>query len=80
MQEKKGALELRDNCKTFGEVTAVKDFNLSVDDGEFISLLGPSGCGKTRSCSIGLSISATVSTKRYCPTARGRGSGQGSSR
>lgn len=26
---------------------AVKDFNLDVDKGEFISFLGPSGCGKT---------------------------------
>ena len=34
-------------CKTFGEVTAVNDFSLEVEDGEFISLLGPSGCGKT---------------------------------
>ncbi|HEX9077009.1 MAG TPA: ABC transporter ATP-binding protein [Anaerolineae bacterium] len=25
----------------------LKDFNLSVDKGEFLSLLGPSGCGKT---------------------------------
>ena len=26
---------------------AVKDFNLEIDDGEFIVLVGPSGCGKT---------------------------------
>ncbi len=31
----------------FGEVHAVKDFNLDVADGEFVALLGPSGCGKT---------------------------------
>lgn len=30
-----------------GAVHAVKDFNLDVADGEFVSLLGPSGCGKT---------------------------------
>ncbi len=28
-------------------VTALKDVNLEVKEGEFISLLGPSGCGKT---------------------------------
>ncbi|UCF95415.1 MAG: ABC transporter ATP-binding protein, partial [Desulfobacterales bacterium] len=29
------------------EVVAVRDLNLAVRDGEFLSLLGPSGCGKT---------------------------------
>ena len=33
--------------KSFGANRVVKDFNLSVEKGEFISLLGPSGCGKT---------------------------------
>ena len=33
--------------KRFGGVTAVNDFNLTVKDGEFVSILGPSGCGKT---------------------------------
>ena len=35
--------------KRFGDVTAVRDFDLTVKDGEFVSLLGPSGCGKTTS-------------------------------
>ena len=33
--------------KSFGANRVVKDFSLSVEKGEFISLLGPSGCGKT---------------------------------
>jgi putative spermidine/putrescine transport system ATP-binding protein len=33
--------------RQFGDVTAVSDFNLNVEQGEFVSLLGPSGCGKT---------------------------------
>lgn len=34
--------------KTFnGNVVALRDMNLSVQDGDFISLLGPSGCGKS---------------------------------
>ena len=33
--------------KSFGPTRVVKDFNLGIDKGEFVSLLGPSGCGKT---------------------------------
>ncbi|NLO46813.1 MAG: sn-glycerol-3-phosphate ABC transporter ATP-binding protein UgpC [Clostridiales bacterium] len=33
--------------KYAGGVTAVSDFNLDVDDKEFIILVGPSGCGKS---------------------------------
>ena len=34
--------------KTFnGDVVALRDMNLVVNDGDFISLLGPSGCGKS---------------------------------
>ena len=40
-------LELRNVEKKFSGVTAVQDFNLAADKGEFVSLLGPSGCGKT---------------------------------
>src|SRR5664280_2379937 len=29
------------------DVTAVRDFSLAVEDGEFVVLVGPSGCGKT---------------------------------
>ena len=40
-------LEISHLEKSFGANRVVKDFNLDVDKGEFISLLGPSGCGKT---------------------------------
>ena len=33
--------------KTFGELQALQDINLSVERGEFIAVVGPSGCGKT---------------------------------
>jgi len=40
-------IELQHVRKSFGSLTVVHDFNLTVDKGEFISFLGPSGCGKT---------------------------------
>src|SRR3972149_3033856 len=40
-------LALSNVSKHFGDFTAVRDFNLDVDKGEFVSFLGPSGCGKT---------------------------------
>jgi spermidine/putrescine transport system ATP-binding protein len=33
--------------KQFGDFTALDDINITIQPGEFFSLLGPSGCGKT---------------------------------
>ncbi len=44
---KETAVELADVTKRFGEVIAANDVSLTIEDGEFFSLLGPSGCGKT---------------------------------
>jgi spermidine/putrescine transport system ATP-binding protein len=33
--------------KRFGDVAAVDDLSLDIEEGEFFSMLGPSGCGKT---------------------------------
>jgi len=40
-------LVLRNVSRTFGDFTAVENFNLALEEGELVSLLGPSGCGKT---------------------------------
>jgi multiple sugar transport system ATP-binding protein len=40
-------VSLRHVYKNFGEVKVVKDFNLEIEDREFIVFVGPSGCGKS---------------------------------
>ena len=31
----------------YGDFTAIRNLNLTIEDGEFFTFLGPSGCGKT---------------------------------
>ncbi|WP_199256199.1 ABC transporter ATP-binding protein [Mycolicibacterium mengxianglii] len=42
-----GSLQLRSLTKAYGTAVAVDNVSLTVQAGEFLSLLGPSGCGKT---------------------------------
>jgi len=40
-------LELKHISKSFGKTEVLKDIDIKIGKGEFITLLGPSGCGKT---------------------------------
>jgi multiple sugar transport system ATP-binding protein len=40
-------IELHQVEKKFGNFSAVRPMDLTIQDGEFLALLGPSGCGKT---------------------------------
>ena len=45
-------IELRHISKSFDDTLVLDDFNLTVNQNEFITLLGPSGCGKTTTLRI----------------------------
>ena len=54
--EKNDKLYLNNVIKKFNDLVVLKNFNLVVEEGEFITLLGPSGCGKSTAlnCIAGL--------------------------
>ena len=45
-------ISLQNIAVSFDGEQVLKDFNLSIRDGEFVTLLGPSGCGKTTTLRI----------------------------
>lgn len=45
-------VELKDISVAFGQEKVLNKLNLSIKDGEFVTLLGPSGCGKTTTLRI----------------------------
>ncbi len=45
-------ISLQNIAVSFDGEVVLKDFNLSIRDGEFVTLLGPSGCGKTTTLRI----------------------------
>ncbi len=50
--EKKVIISLKDISVAFDGEPVLKDLNLTIKDGEFVTLLGPSGCGKTTTLRI----------------------------
>lgn len=54
-------IEAHDISKKFGNITAVEDLNLEVDEGEVLGFLGPNGAGKTTTIRILAGIIAPTS-------------------
>jgi spermidine/putrescine ABC transporter ATP-binding subunit len=48
----RAVVELHGCTRDFGQVRAVDALDLTVHEGEFLSLLGPSGCGKTTTLNL----------------------------
>ena len=48
----KKLIELKNITKSFDDTKVLDDFNLYINENEFITLLGPSGCGKTTTLRI----------------------------
>jgi ABC-type spermidine/putrescine transport systems, ATPase components len=40
-------ISIENVSKVFGELTVLNSVSLSIQKGEFVTILGPSGCGKT---------------------------------
>ena len=45
-------IEISNLFKSFGDVTAIENLNLSIEKGEIFGLLGPNGAGKSTTINI----------------------------
>ena len=43
----KNKIKIEKLSKSYDNIEVIKDISISVDEGEFVSIVGPSGCGKT---------------------------------
>ncbi len=57
----RGSVVFRDVVKQYGQVTALRCLNLSIEPGRLVTLLGPSGCGKTTTLRLIAGLEAATS-------------------
>ena len=69
-EERPALLELRQIEKSFGDTRVLKGIDLTVGEGEFVTLLGSSGCGKTTTLRIIAGTSLTFSPPTTGPSPR----------
>ena len=65
-------IELVSVSKSFGKIRIVKDLNLAIPRGEFVSILGPSGCGKTTTLNMIAGFNRTNSSAIFGSVAGAR--------
>lgn len=58
-------VQLKRISKKFGNLEVVKDLDLVVDDGEFVTLVGPSGCGKSTTLRMVAGLEEITSGELY---------------
>lgn len=51
--------------KAYGDVQVIRDFDLKINDGDFVSFLGPSGCGKTTCLRMVAGLETNTSGKLF---------------
>lgn len=47
MSDKKVLIEVKDLCKSFGDVKVLNGISTEIAQGEVVAIIGPSGCGKS---------------------------------
>ena len=47
MSDKKVLIEVKDLCKSFGNVNVLNGISTEIAQGEVVAIIGPSGCGKS---------------------------------
>jgi iron(III) transport system ATP-binding protein len=57
----RGSVVFKDVVKKYGDVTALKSLDLSIEPGKLVTLLGPSGCGKTTTLRLIAGLEAATS-------------------